>query len=81
MKNTKRLMLMNYNYYKEIEQKLELYAKKGLVLEKMGPYLWTFKKTEPQNLKYAVTYFVLPLRTLRNLKRTRKKSLKIFTNV
>ena len=57
MKNTKRLMLMNYNYYKEIEQKLELYAKKGLVLEKMGPYLWTFKKTEPQNLKYTVTYF------------------------
>ncbi|MFA7549378.1 MAG: DUF2812 domain-containing protein [Sedimentibacter sp.] len=57
MKNTKRLMLMNYNYYKEIEQKLELYAKKRLVLEKMGPYLWTFKKTEPQNLKYTVTYF------------------------
>ena len=57
MKNTKRLMLMNYNYYKEIEKKLELYAKKGLVLEKMGPYFWTFKKTEPQNLKYTVTYF------------------------
>lgn len=57
MKTTKRLMLMNYYYYKEIEQKLEHYAKKGLVLEKMGPYLWTFKKTEPQNLKYAVTYF------------------------
>jgi hypothetical protein len=57
MKNTKRLMLMNYNYYKEIEKKLELYAKKGLFLEKMGPYFWTFKKTEPQNLKYTVTYF------------------------
>ena len=57
MKNTKRLMLMNYSYYKEIEKKLELYAKKGLVLEKMGPYFWTFKKTEPQNLKYTVTYF------------------------
>ncbi len=71
---------MNYNYYKEIEQKLEHYAKKGLVLEKMGSSLWTFQKNEPQNLKYTVTYFVLPLRTLRNLKRTRKKSLKIFTN-
>lgn len=57
MKNTKRLMLMNYSYYKEIEKKLELYAKKGLFLEKMGPYFWTFKKTEPQNLKYTVTYF------------------------
>lgn len=57
MKSTKRLMLMNYNYYKEIEQKLEHYAKKGLVLEKMGSSLWTFKKTEPQNLKYTVTYF------------------------
>lgn len=57
MKTTKRLMLMNYNYYKEIEQKLERYAQKGLVLEKMGPYLWTFMKTEPQTLKYTVTYF------------------------
>lgn len=57
MKITKKFMLINYNYYKEIEQKLERYAGKGLVLEKMGPYLWTFKKTEPQNLKYTVTYF------------------------
>lgn len=57
MKTAKRLMLMNYNYYKEIEQKLEHYAKKGLVLEKMGSALWTFKKTESQNLKYTVTYF------------------------
>jgi hypothetical protein len=57
MKTTKRFMLMNYHYYKEIEQKLEHYAKKGLILEKMGSYLWTFKKTEPQNLKYTVTYF------------------------
>ena len=57
MKSTKRFMLMNYNYYKEIEKKLEHYAKKGLVLEKMGSSLWTFKKTEPQNLKYTVTYF------------------------
>lgn len=57
MKSTKRLMLMNYTYYKEIEQKLEHYAKKGLVLEKMGSSLWTFKKTQPQNLKYIVTYF------------------------
>ena len=57
MKSTKRFMLMNYNYYKEIEQKLEHYAKKGLVLEKMGSSLWTFKKTEAQNLKHTVTYF------------------------
>jgi len=57
MKTTKKFMLINYNYYKEIEQKLERYAGKGLVLEKMGPYLWTFKKTEPQSLKYTVTYF------------------------
>ena len=50
-------MFINYNYYKEIEQKLERYAEKGLVLEKMGPYLWTFKKAEPQNLKYTATFF------------------------
>ncbi|MEG1983849.1 MAG: DUF2812 domain-containing protein [Oscillospiraceae bacterium] len=57
MKTTKRLRLVNYNYYKEIEQKLELYAQKGLVLQKIGSFFWTFKKTEPQKLKYTVTYF------------------------
>lgn len=57
MKSIKKLMFMNYNYYKEIEQKLEDYAKKGLLLEKTGSFFWTFKKTEPQNLKYTLTYF------------------------
>lgn len=57
MNTTKKLKMMNYNYYKEIEEKLEYNAKKGLVLEKIGPYFWTFKKTEPQDLKYTVTYF------------------------
>jgi hypothetical protein len=48
---------MNYSYYKELEQKLEHYAKKGLVLDKMGSTFWTFTQTESQDLKYTVTYF------------------------
>lgn len=57
MKNRKKIMPMNFSYYKEIEQKLENYAKKGLVLEKIEQSLWTFKKTEPESLKYTVTFF------------------------
>lgn len=54
---TKKLIMLHYNYFKEIEEKLEHYAKKGLILEKIGGTLWTFKKSEPQDIKYTVTYF------------------------
>ena len=58
MKTTcKKLMSLNYSYYKEIEKKLEARAKKGYILQKIGGTFWTFTKTEPQNLKYTVTYF------------------------
>lgn len=54
---TKKLMMLSYNYYKEIEQTLEAHAAKGLVLEKIGIMFWSFTKMSPQSLKYAVTYF------------------------
>lgn len=57
MKTTKRLIALQYNYYKELEQKLEKYAREGLILKKSTGTFWTFEKTEPQNLKYTVTYF------------------------
>ena len=57
MKTTRRLIALQYNYYKELEQKLEKYASEGLILKKASGAFWTFEKTEPQNLKYTVTYF------------------------
>lgn len=57
MKTTKKLIVLQYNYYKELEQKLEKYAREGLILKKSTGAFWTFEKTEPQNLKYTVTYF------------------------
>ena len=57
MKTTKRLITLQYNYYNEIEEKLDKYASEGLVLKKCNGMFWTFEKTEPKNLKYTVTYF------------------------
>ena len=57
MKTTKKVMMLNINHYDEIENRLEQYAKEGLILKKTGTIFWTFTKSEPQNLKYTVTYF------------------------
>lgn len=53
----KRIVSFRFNQYKDIELKLETMAKNGLFLEKVGAMFWTFKKAEPKNLKYTVTYF------------------------
>lgn len=58
MKSTvKKFISFRINRYKEIELKLEQMAEKGLFLEKMGTYLWTFRRAEPKKTKYTVTYF------------------------
>ena len=58
MKNkVKKFMLVRFDQYTDIELKLETMAKKGLFLEKARGMFWTFKKGEPKNLKYTVTYF------------------------
>lgn len=53
----KKVMMFRFNDYKAIESKLEKMATEGLMLEKLGSTFWTFKKAEPKNLKYTVTYF------------------------
>ena len=45
------------HYQKELENKLEAMAKKGLFLKKTGSLFWTFTKEEPKDIKYTVTYF------------------------
>lgn len=58
MKDTvKKFIHCSFDRYKETELKLEKLAAKGLLLEKCGPFLWTFRKSEPQNVTYTVTYF------------------------
>lgn len=58
MKNiVKKTILFRYNHYKDIELKLESMAKKGLFLKKIGSMFWTFRRAEPKQLKYTVTYF------------------------
>ena len=36
---------------------LEKMARKGWLLEKIGNYFWKFRKIDPQELKFSVTYF------------------------
>ncbi len=58
MKDTvKKVINFRFDRYKDVEIKLEKLAAKGLLLEECGPFLWTFRKGSPQNLKYTVTYF------------------------
>lgn len=53
----KRVIHFRFDRYKDTEIKLEKLAAKGLLLDECGPFLWTFKKSEPKKLKYTVTYF------------------------
>ncbi len=40
-----------------IKRFLEKQAKKGWMLEKLTNFFWVFKKIEPKNIQFAVTYF------------------------
>ncbi len=52
-----RLELFQTNDYEAIERHLAKMAKKGWFLESIGTFLWTYRKGEPQDLTYEVTYF------------------------
>lgn len=58
MRDTKKQMVM-YSFYDRtgIAQFLEEQAKKGWLLEKITSFGWKFRRIEPKNISYAVTYF------------------------
>lgn len=51
---SRKIVLFKFNEYKDIEERLEKMAKKGLFLEKIGSMFWTFKKGEPKEVKYTL---------------------------
>lgn len=53
----KKVINFRFDRYKDIEIKLKKLAAKGLFLDECGAFFWTFRKGEPKNLKYTVTYF------------------------
>ena len=53
----RRLELFQTNDYEAIEKHLTKMAKRGWFLESIGTFLWTYRKDEPQDLTYEVTYF------------------------
>ena len=57
--NEKKRRCMGWSYYDQeaIETMLEKTASQGWMLEKAGSIWWTFRKTEPRHLHFAVTYF------------------------
>jgi len=59
MSDIKREILPLYSFYdrKGISAHLEAMAARGWLLEKMGPYAWTYRRTEPRPLTFSVTYF------------------------
>ena len=42
--------------YRNVEEHLSKMAAKGWRLEKIGPYFWKYRKSEPKQVAYAVTY-------------------------
>lgn len=58
MKNTKRCFC-NFSYYDQqaIQETLENMAERGWMLEKPGGFMWTYKRMDPQKLRFSVTYF------------------------
>lgn len=58
MKDTMRkLILFSFHNRTGIENYLEEQAKAGWMLDKMGDIFWHFKRMEPKEIKFSVTYF------------------------
>jgi hypothetical protein len=57
MKNTKYMLIDAPLYdYQTIEERLTRMAEEGWHLEKVGNLLWKFRRGEPKQVRYAVTY-------------------------
>ena len=58
MKDTKKI-LCHFSFYDQvkIQEKLEEMAEQGWMVDKPGSFMWTFKRIEPQKLRFSVTYF------------------------
>ncbi len=54
---SKKFINFDYSRVSEMEEKLEKWAKQGLILHEIGSMMWTFKKDEPKELKYCITFF------------------------
>ena len=58
MKDKKRI-LCTFSFYDQraMQDKLEEMARQGWMIEQPGNTFWTFRKIEPQELRFCVTYF------------------------
>ena len=59
MRSGKREYPLTYTFYDRgrIEAHLEKMAKKGWLLENIGPGGWRYRRVEPQSLRFSVVYF------------------------
>ena len=58
MNDTKKI-LCHFSFYDQIriQEKLQEMAKQGWMIQQPGNFTWSFKRMEPQTLRFAVTYF------------------------
>ena len=59
MSQFKREFMPLYSYYDRsgMARHLEEMAAKGWMLEKLGAWSWRYRRTEPQKLRFSITYF------------------------
>ena len=56
-RNKNRMELFSIHDHVGMAAHMEKQARKGWLLEKIGNWTWRYRRVEPQNLKFAVTYF------------------------
>lgn len=52
-----RIEFFPFYQFGAIERHLEAMARKGWMLDTIGRYFWNYRREEPRELRYAVTYF------------------------
>lgn len=58
MKAKKRRMeFISFYNHTDLEKHFAKMAKKGWLIEKLSNYYWTYRRIEPRNIRFAVTYY------------------------
>lgn len=52
-----RIEIFDFFDYRGIERHLEKMVSRGWLLEKMGAFCWTYRRIEPQKLKFSIYYY------------------------
>ena len=56
MADVRKFIIYTFKDYFILSEKLEAFAREGLLLKSIGPLFWTFSKGKPKELKYTIKF-------------------------